>query len=68
MSFLDNCVKIIEIIGNSLSNFVDFIINLPKLVNNIISVMPNPLFGIATIFISFIIIIVLARVVRLFVG
>ena len=68
MDFLSNCLKIIEIIGNTLSNFVDFIINLPSLINNIITAMPNPLFGIATVFISFILIIIFAKVVRLFVG
>ena len=68
MDFLNDCVELIEIIGNSLANFVDFLINLPKLIENIITVIPNPLYGIITTFISFIIIIILAKVVKSFVS
>lgn len=68
MNFVDNLLEIIEIIGNTLANFVDFIINLPTLFTDLITVLPNPLYGVATVFISFIIIIILAKVVKTFVG
>jgi len=68
MDFLNDCLRLIEIIGNSLANLVDFFVNFPNLIKSIISVLPNPLLGIVEVFISLIIIIIIAKVVKTFVG
>jgi len=68
MDFLNDCLRLIVIIGNSLANLVDFFVNFPNLIKSIISVLPNPLLGIVEVFISLIIIIIIAKVVKTFVG
>jgi len=68
MDFLNDCLRLIEIIGNSLANLVDFFVNFPNLIKSIISVLLNPLLGIVEVFISLIIIIIIAKVVKTFVG
>jgi len=47
---------------------VDFFVNFPNLIKSIISVLLNPLLGIVEVFISLIIIIIIAKVVKTFVG
>ena len=66
MDFLNNCVDLIEMIGNGLANFVDFIIKIPTLLNNLLKLLPRPFYDILGVFIGFVIVIILAKTVKMF--
>lgn len=55
---LDKAGQLIEFIGNGIKNFIDFIIELPSFIYNLIEVIPRPLYDILLSFISTIIFII----------
>ena len=68
MNFADLIVDFTNSLGNWVKNFIDFIMNLPTLIYNILDLIPEPLYAIINAFIGFLIFIIFLKVVRLIVG
>jgi len=65
MDFLEKCTELIEYIGNALANIVDFLMNLPTLLPNLIELLPFPLQDILGVFLGFFIVVILANFVKM---
>lgn len=68
MDFAEQIGDFIGTIGNGIKSFVDFIINLPTLIYNLLELIPDPLYAILNAFIGYLILIIFLKVVRLIVG
>lgn len=60
--------ELFKLIYKGLEFFVDFIMNLPSLIYNFLSLIPDPLMTVLNSFVGFLILIIFLKVVRLIVG
>lgn len=68
MNFAEQIGDFLVTVGNGVTSFIDFIVNLPTLIYNLLELIPEPVFGIINAFIGFLIFIIFIKVVRLIVG
>ena len=68
MDFTQQIMDFINTVGSGVKSFVDFIVNLPTLIYNLLDLIPEPLYAIINAFMGFLIFILFIKVVRLLVG
>ncbi|MDO4962607.1 MAG: hypothetical protein Q4E75_00685 [bacterium] len=68
MDFLNSIADLISVLNQGISSFVKFIIDLPSLFYNLIDLIPSPFDIVILSFISFLLIVLIFKVVRLIVG
>lgn len=67
VDFITAIADIISFVANGISNFVDFIISIPNLIYNLLSLLPNPLATVVYAFIGYLITVIFIKVVSYFV-
>lgn len=60
----DLIMPLIDFIGNGIKQLIDFIINLPEFFNNVINIIPAPLYTVVYSFIGIIIMVIVLKVVK----
>ena len=66
-NLLGGIVDFIEFLGQGMSNFIDFVLNLPTLFYNLINIVPLPLQSVILAFIGIVLFIIVMKVVSHFV-
>ena len=66
-NLLGGIVYFVEFLGQGMSNFIDFVMNLPTLFYNLINIVPLPLQSVILSFIGIVLFIIVMKVVSHFV-